>query len=182
MHEDCDGKLKLPDQRVLLLNGECVGFDQSIPEFRHILVFPALTIERIEAHPRSCFLVVIADRGPYVITAGVETLQYLADREGHACIPGDIFLPFVIHTALDDKADGLVWLEERFKVPLYLFGRMPLIWLLYLPVFHPARINDLSVSNKFRIPVQKSALDLRCRIPPVINGELVDRPAGDRLC
>ena len=118
MHEDRDRKLKLPDQRVLLLNGECVRLNESIAEFGHVLVLSAFTIERIEAHPRPCLLVVIADRSSYVITAGVEALQNFADCEGHSRISGDIFIPFVIHTALNDKANGLVRLEECFEVSL----------------------------------------------------------------
>ena len=72
------GELKLPDNGVLLVQWHIVGFYKGIAEVRHILVFDAFAVQRIETDPCAGLFLVVAEYRADVAVTFSELLDELS--------------------------------------------------------------------------------------------------------
>ena len=177
MHQHDGGQLQLADQRVLLANAHAVRFDQRIAEVGHIFVLHALSVQRIEADPRPCLALVVADDRADVARAARERLDQLAGRAVIAPFCGQVSVSVLVVPCLGHIADVLAAFKEQLQIALQLLCRLPFrIERRNLALFDPVRVHDRAFLARadHAVPVQRLA---GIGAPAVVHGQLDERAA-----
>ena len=116
MHQSCNRQFQLAEKNILLGDGKCVGFHQGILEFGDVIVFHALTIQRIEPNPTAHFWFPVTHGCSDVIGVFLKGCDQLPCRAVIHALTGQplalAILPYVArdisHTVIDVKQQGKI--------------------------------------------------------------------------
>ena len=173
-------KLQLTNQSVLLLQLHVVRLHQGEAEVGDVGILDAVAVQGIKADPRAHGGIIVAQDGADIAAAALQRLDQISGGPVPAA-PGRHILAVVLE-ALGDVAHVVGGIEEGFQVPDQILNRVPILRLLQLAAFHPARVPDDDASfpaSDFGIPVQLLAL-AGPGLPAPVLGHLHYRSAGDR--
>ena len=156
-----------------------IGFDQSISELRHIFIFDAFAVQRIEAYPRPRLRLAIAYYATYVALAFAQSLYKLSRSPGIHAFRRQVFTVFF--PAFGDITDRLPRLKERFEIFGNLLYGIPFVGNIQLLAFNPAFVDKNKIILLFSdnaVPVKRAVICLK--MPAVIFCHLNDSPRRNR--
>ena len=179
VNETGNRQLELAYYLVLMGDVGRIGFDQSISELRHIFIFDAFAVQRIEAYPRPRLRLAVAYYATYVALAFAQSLYKLSRSPGIHAFRRQVFTVFF--PAFGDITDRLPRLKERFEIFGNLLYGIPFVGNIQLLAFNPAFVDKNKIILLFSdnaVPVKRAVICLK--MPAVIFCHLNDSPRRNR--
>ena len=127
MHQSRDRKFQLAEEDVLLGDGKCVGFHQSILELGDVLVFHAFAVQRIEPNPAAHFGFPVAHGRSNVIGVLLEGCDQLPCRAIIHALAGQPLALAVLPHVARDISHPVIGVEEQGKIFRQILHRIPRI-------------------------------------------------------
>ena len=121
-----DRELQLSDDRILRAQIGAVGFYQRVAVIGDVVVLDAFTVQRIEANPRTCIGVIVAEYSADIV---IRQLVQLAEQFTCGTVNTALLrqrLAVLVLPRFGDVADIFIGVEQRLEVVDDLFLRRPL--------------------------------------------------------